>query len=135
MTGVVIKQEIEDDYDEDDSLMVDVSDMVQVEMHEDVVIKSEKNEQNVNKLTESDYSTLFNKRIFPVKQIKPATNGIPRKIVLKNKFISEQHKIKQAKRRRKVELERERRRELTELYDELLFWTEGGASADWSQFR
>ena len=88
MNGVIIKQEIEDD-SEDESPMVDVSDMVQVEMHEDVVIKTENNVKNVKKLDETDYSNLFNKRIFPVKPIKPAVNGPPRKIVLKNKFISE----------------------------------------------
>jgi len=108
---VQIKTEIE----EDDSPLVDVSDLLQVEMKEDVIHNdgdsyNTKNSQHL----EVDYSikpsfknrTVYNGKVQKVKLIPNKAS-----VVAVEKF--------RIKKMRKVELERERRREMTELYDDL----------------
>ena len=81
--------------------------------------------------TTSSSTEEFNKRIFPKKGDKVV------KIMKRNQILAKQsihRKVSRTiqkdrkKKDRKVELERERRRELTELYDELQYWVEVGDS-------
>ena len=127
---VTVKVEKED-YDED-APIVDLEAMVKVEMTEDVVVNdvnarifTSDNEYRDEEANLHTFHPLVNidKTIFPSKEKRLAA--------VSTRNLNSQHKnpskrldcldVKELKKKRKVESERERRRELTELYDELHF--------------
>ena len=133
---VTIKTEKED-YDEE-SPMVDMESLVKVEMTEDVVVNDvnalitnfnkefeddQIQDEEANIISAANPLALvdFDKTIFPSKEkrlaIRNKSTIISKHPVAKLKCLE----YKEERKKRKVELERERRRELTELYDELQF--------------
>jgi len=123
---VQIKTEI-DIEDEEDSPLVDVSDLLQVEMKEDVI-------HNVDTCNTTS-SKLLTKRSI----VNSSYPGCPGKKVklMTNQFSVvdvpvDQNKLKR-QRLRKVELERERRREMTDLYDNLHYWVQGCVDSEESR--
>ena len=127
---VTVKVEKED-YDED-APIVDLEAMVKVEMTEDVVVNdvnarifTSDNEYRDEEANLHTFHPLVNidKTIFPSKEKRLAA------VTTRNLNSQYKHStkrldcldVKELKKKRKVESERERRRELTELYDELHF--------------
>ena len=113
------EEEAVDPLDEEDNYVPDID--VSQFLQQDIVTVSSRN-------------TDFDKRIFPQKGKKSFDSLSPvvtteRKLIRKirnyNKSYHPTQKSSQtAKRARKVALERERRAELTQLYDRLQYWTE-----------
>ena len=143
--NVTVKKEKED-YDED-SPIVDMEALVKVEMTEDVVANNinslitnfnqefgddlQANEEaNISHASNPLALSDFDKTIFPSKEkrlaiirnkstvISTGYSTLISKGPVEHDFL---RKDREQRKKRKVELERERRRELTELYDELQF--------------
>ena len=135
MEQISIKQEIPDDDEEEEfeTPMIDMEKMIKVEIQEEDVLAN---------ITDSS-SEPHTSAVVRQDEAQNRQNGLTRSVKLKrtshNSFdvvslTREENKQMNAVKKRKrmdlkVELERERRRELTELYDELYFWVRGVETA------